>query len=172
MFEIAALFKFWGYLAHILQIISLRFDVALQTSFKFRIVQKINACIERECYPFTSHHCELKQILVIMEWCFSRHRAKENRFGDQYFCARKLYIYSVTTERQKRKFLSCYEFYEYMVPNKTSGKYGRTENVWEGNCLIEILRRTVGETKQFVRILMYDLPLYLEKHNGKRTAEE
>jgi len=28
------------------------------------------------------------------------------------------------------------------------------------------------ETKQFVRILMYDLPLYLEKHNRKRTADE
>jgi hypothetical protein len=38
-----------------------------------------------------------------MEWYFSRHRVKENRFGNQHFCARKLYINSVTTERQKRK---------------------------------------------------------------------
>jgi len=38
-----------------------------------------------------------------MELCFNRHRAKENRFGNQNFCSRKLYINWATTEQQKRK---------------------------------------------------------------------
>jgi len=95
--------KFCGYLAQILQIsdIILRFDVALQTSFKFRIVQKINKCIIRQFYPFHSNYCELQQINL--EWCFRRHHVTENRFRNQKFCARKLYINSATIEQQKRK---------------------------------------------------------------------
>jgi len=79
-------------------------------------------------------------------------------------CKKTVHKFGNHWAAETKEFSYCYEFKEYMVPNKTSGKYSRTENVWEGNCLIEILRRTVGETKQFVRILMYDLPLYLEKN--------
>jgi len=77
-----------------------------------------------------------------MERCFSQHRVKENRFGNQHFCARKLYINSVNSERQKRTSFC-------IAMNSMSTQIKRQENAEEqrmserGNCLIEILRRTV-----------------------------
>lgn len=73
-----------------------------------------------------------------MEWCFSRHRVKENRSGNQHFFARKLHINLVNNERQKRTSFCT-------AMNSMSTQIKLQENAEEqrmperGNCLIEIL---------------------------------